>query len=144
MATTAAPGFWQGARDGYPLYAMVRRPSLPGEPSRGYGAGMLASGLGSIVIGTAPLAALLVHSRRSAGKGVGTIPLVVAGIWAVPHVLGGAAGAVEGANILAGGRGAARDQGSAKLSGEVVRDVSRTGMVAGVVAGAVVVASRMR
>ncbi len=101
----ASVTFKDGLRDGYPLYALVKRPDVPLRATSSYGAGMLTSGVAGTVVGVVPLAAYwMLHgsAKRSGPRGLlGNIALGAAGLWAVAHVPAGIAAGFQGARMIA-------------------------------------------
>lgn len=108
MATTGT--FITGLRDGYPLYQVYKKPALPESPSRAYGAGMAASGVGSVILGLAPLAGYVIRNGKKVAGHEGAAGAIssmmlfgAATAWAAPHVLIGVGSAFTGARIVATG-----------------------------------------
>lgn len=102
----AAGTFTTGLRDGFPLYQMIKRPEMPAEASKQYGAGMITGGIASVAMGIAAPAAYFmlggskVHAR---GTVMSNVLFGASVLWALPNVLGGVGAAFTGANIIAGG-----------------------------------------
>ncbi len=102
--------FLNGLRDGYPLYQIFKKPAKPENPSAAYGAGMALSGVGSILIGIAPLTRYGGSQARKMAGHEGVIGAVTSmvlfgasALWAAPHVLLGVGSAFTGARIVATG-----------------------------------------
>lgn len=102
--------FLNGLRDGYPLYQIFKKPTMPEDPSMAYGAGMTLGGIGSVLIGLAPLAGYMSSNARKAAPHEGAVGAVTSlalfgasVVWAAPHVLLGVGSAFTGARIVATG-----------------------------------------
>lgn len=106
MATSVGAnlGFVQGLKDGYPLYAMVKRPEVPDRAPASYGVGMVGGGLTGLAAGIAPLAGYYFFINRKNARVSPIMKNVMLGgaaVWAFLHIPAGIAAAFQGARIVA-------------------------------------------